>query len=192
MERLIYRQMFNDQLSPVSTLLSILINVFLTLGATRLGLNIVSGEKFSIVQLFSGGPLLLKGFITHILYWLMVTFGLFLFIFPGIYLAIRFGFAQAAIVDRNMGVFEAFKYSSRITQNNRVQIFLILLFIIAVFIAGCIALLVGILFAYPLVLLMWIAAYRWLQYGGRAILDDPMTGTPLLAGHTKQAKETSI
>lgn len=116
----------------------------------------------------------------------MVLVGLILFIFPGIYLALRFGLAQSAIVDKNMGVFEAFKYSAQITKNNRLELFFIILFMIGVTIAGCIALIVGLLFAYPLMLLMWIVAYRWLQYGGRAILDDPMTGTPMLAALTEK------
>ena len=167
-------------------------NVFLALGVTRLGLNVVSGEKFSVGTIFTGAPWLLRGFLAHILYWLMVTLGMILFIFPGIYLALRFGMAQAAIVDRNMGVIEAFKYSSRITKNNLTHLFLIILLTIGVMLAGCIALIVGILFAYPLILLMWIAAYRWLQYGGRAILDDPMTGLPLLTGQTENSKEPTI
>lgn len=186
-QKLMYHSVFKDQLSFPSAILSILINVFLTLGATRLGLKLVSGEKFDIGMLFSGGPWLFKGFIAHLLYWIMVIVGLIFFIFPGIYLAIRFGMVQPAIVDRNMGVIEAFKYSSRITQNNRVELFLILLFTIGITIAGCIAMIVGLLFAYPLIFLMWIVAYRWLQYGGRAILDDPMTGAPMLAGQTENS-----
>jgi uncharacterized membrane protein len=100
--------------------------------------------------------------------------------------------AQTAIVDRNMGVIEAFKYSSQITKNNRVELFLIILFMIGIAIAGCIALIVGLIFAYPLMFLMWIVAYRWLQYGGRAILDDPLTGQPLLTGQTERPEQSSI
>ena len=191
-EKAMYREMLQDQLSFPSTIISMVFNVFLALGVTRLGLNVVSGEKFSVGTIFTGAPWLLKGFLAHILYWLMVTLGMILFIFPGIYLALRFGMAQAAIVDRNMGVIEAFKYSSRITKNNLTHLFLIILLTIGVMLAGCIALIVGILFAYPLILLMWIAAYRWLQYGGRAILDDPMTGLPLLTGQTENSKEPTI
>ncbi len=180
-QKQIYLAAVEDQMSLQSTILSSLISVFLTLGATRLGLKVVSGEPFNVGMLFSGAPWLLKGFIAHLLYWIMVFVGLILFIFPGIYLALRFGLAQSAIIDKNMGVFEAFKYSAQITKNNRLELLFIILFMIGVTIAGCIALIVGLLFAYPLMLLMWIVAYRWLQYGGRAILDDPMTGTPMLA-----------
>lgn len=185
-EKQIYLAAAEDQLSLQSTILSSLISFFLTLGATRLGLKVVSGEKFNVGMLFSGAPWLLKGVATHLLYWIMVFAGLILFIFPGIYLALRFGMAQTAIIDKNMGVFEAFKYSAQITKNNLLELFVINLFMIGVTIAGCIALIVGLLFAYPLMLLMWIVAYRWLQYGGRAILDDPMTGTPMLSALTEK------
>lgn len=191
-QKLIYKSAIEDQLSLQSSLISILGSVFLALGATRLGLKLVSGEPFNVGTLFSGGPWLIKGIIAHLLYWIMVVGGLILLIFPGIYLAIRFGMAQTAIVDRNMGVIEAFKYSSQITKNNRTELFVICLFMFGITIAGCVAMIVGLLFAYPLIFLMWIVAYRWLQYGGRAILDDPMTGTPLLAGQTEKPKEPLI
>jgi GYF domain 2 len=191
-QKLVYRSAFQDQLSLPSSILSMVIHVFLALGATRLALNIVSGEKFSVGMLFGGAPLLIKGFFAHLLYWIMVTVGLVLFIFPGVYLAIRFGMAQTAIVDKNMGLIEAFKYSSKITKNNRLELFLIFIFMFGITIAGCIALIVGLLFAYPLMFLMWIVAYRWLQFGARAIMDDPTTGTPLLAGQTEKTTEPSV
>lgn len=184
-----YEILLNDQLSIQSSIIATLLNVFLMLGATRIGLNLVSGKAFDVGMLFSGGRWLLKGLIAHYIYWIMVVCGLVLLIFPGIYLAIRFGMYQNAIVDRNMGVIDAFKYSSRITQNNRLELFVIMLFTIGIVIAGCFAFLVGLLFAYPMIFLMWIVAYRWLQYGGRAILDDPASGQPQLAGIEKKTDD---
>ena len=49
-------------------------------------------------------------------------------------------------------------------------------------IAGALALLVGLIFAYPVVWLSWMVAFRWMQYGRRAIEDHPGTTTPLLSG----------
>jgi uncharacterized membrane protein len=88
---------------------------------------------------------------------------------------------QNAIVDKNMGIIESLGYSWNLTKGNGLNLFVILLFSICVIIAGCLALIVGLLFAYPMMWLMWIVAYRWLQYGGRAVLDDPATGQPLLS-----------
>lgn len=171
----------SDQLSFISSIISSLISVFFMLGATRMGLRIVDGKPFDIGMLFSGGGLLLKGFAAYIIYWIMVLLGLVLLIVPGVILMLRFGMYQNAIVDRKMGVFDSFGYSWNLTLGNGLNLFVIFLFTICIVIAGCLAMLVGLLFAYPMMWLLWIVAYRWLQYGGRAVLDDPASGQPLLS-----------
>lgn len=165
----------------VSNLVSALLSVFLMLGFVRIGLNIVSGKPFSVGMLFGQGGKVVRGFFAQILYGLMVALGLLLLIFPGIYLALRYSQYMNAIVDKDMGIMDAFAYSARLTENNRLNLFVIFLFSVGIIIAGCIALIVGLLFAYPMIGVMWIVAYRWMQYGGRAVLDDPMTQQPLLA-----------
>lgn len=171
----------NDQLSLISSIISSFISVFFMLGATRVGLRIVDGKPFDIGMLFSGGAMLLKGFGAYIIYWIMVLLGLVLLIVPGVILMLRFGMYQNAIVDRKMGVFDSFGYSWNLTRGNGLNLFVIFLFSICIVIAGCLALLVGLLFAYPMMWLLWIVAYRWLQYGGRAVLDEPSTSQPMLA-----------
>ncbi len=171
----------DDQLSFPSSIISSIISVFFMLGATRIGLRIVDGKPFDLGMLFSGGEFLLKGFVAYILYWAMIVIGLVLLIVPGIIVIVRFGMYQNAIVDKNMGIIESLGYSWNLTKGNGLNLFVILLFSICVIIAGCLALIVGLLFAYPMMWLMWIVAYRWLQYGGRAVLDDPATGQPLLS-----------
>ncbi len=157
-------------------------SIFLSLGVTRIGLNLVSGREYSIGMLFSGGKKLLPAIGASILYGLMVVIGLILFIFPGIYLAIRYGQYLTAMVDRDLGVMESFQYSSSITTNNRMNLFLLALLAIPIMIAGVIALCVGVFFALPVVWLGWLVAYRWMQYGHRAALDHHGTKTPMLAG----------
>lgn len=171
----------NNQMSLPSSIVSSVFNVFFMLGATRMGLRIVDGKPFDVGMLFSGGRYLLKGFIAYILYGIMVVLGIICLIVPGIILALRFGMYQNAIVDKNMGIIESLGYSWNLTKGNGLNLFVIALLTLCVFIAGCLALLVGLLFAYPMIWLMWIVAYRWLQYGGRAVLDDPMNQKPLLS-----------
>ena len=170
-----------ESMSIPMTIVSYIVMVFFMLGFTKIGLNVVSGKPFGVGMLFGGGKWLMHGFIGYVLYSLMIIVGMALFIFPGFYLMFRFGMYQNAIVDRNLNAIEAFRYSSQITANNKVNLFVLFLFAILVMTAGCVALFVGILFAYPVMWLMWIVAYRWMQYGGRAVLDDPATGQPLLS-----------
>ncbi len=165
----------------VSNVISSLVSVFLLLGATRIGLNVVSGKPFSVGMLFGQGRLVLRAFFAQILFAIVVGIGFILLIFPGVYLMLRYGQYMVAMVDKDMGIMDSFAYSSRITENNKGNIFVLVLFSILIALAGCLALILGLLFAYPMILIMFLVAYRWMQYGGRAVLDDPMTGQPLLA-----------
>jgi uncharacterized membrane protein len=163
-------------------ILIMLFSLYLALGMTRVGLNFVSGKEVTVGQLFGEGGKLPRMIGASILYYLMVFVGLLLFVVPGIYLAIRYMYFQMAIVDRNMGVLESLTYSSSITTNNRLNLFLLGLLSLAIVIAGFLALVVGLIFACPVVWLAMLAAYRWMQYGRRAAEDHPGTTTPVLSG----------
>ena len=89
---------------------------------------------------------------------------------------------MSAIVDRDMGVFEAFSYSSALTTNNKLQLFVLGLLCMLVMLAGMLACGIGVIFAGPVAWLASIVAYRWMQHGHRATLDQPGTETPMLAG----------
>ncbi|MCH2062230.1 MAG: hypothetical protein MK194_00750, partial [Roseibacillus sp.] len=106
-----------------------------------------------------------------ILYVLMVSVGLLLLIVPGIYLAIRFGQFQSAIVDRDLGVLDSLAYSSDITNNNRMSLFGLAVLNMLIVLAGAIALCIGMIFAIPIVWLAGLTAYRSLQYGPIATQD---------------------
>ena len=167
--------------SHLHVLLSNIFSIFLALGLTRIGLNIVSGKPFTLAMLFGGGRQLITACLASVLYIAMVIVGLLLFIVPGIYLALRFGQYMPAIVDKNLGTLESLKYSSSITTANRLNLFVLALLTFCVMLAGLLALLVGLVVAIPVGWLAWIVAFRWMQYGDAAALDEPGTKTPLLA-----------
>jgi uncharacterized membrane protein len=97
--------------------------------------------------------------------------GLILLIIPGIYLALRFGQYENAIVDKDLGVFDAFSYSSRITAENKLPLVGLFILCFLIVVAGAIALLVGLLFAVPLATLAPLVAYRWMQHGSASVAD---------------------
>jgi uncharacterized membrane protein len=166
--------------STITQLVLQVISMFLSLGLTRVALNLVSGGEVSVGQLFGEGDKLLRAIGATILYMLMVMVGLVLLIVPGIYLALRYGQYLSAIVDRNLGVFESFSYSSSLTTNNRGQLFVLALLGFLLAIAGMLACFVGLIFTGPIAWLSWIVAYRWMQYGRLAAADHPGTVTPML------------
>lgn len=164
---------------PLTQIIGQIVAIFLSLGVTRVGLNIASGRDFSIGMLFGGGNKLLPAIGASLIFWAMVAVGLMLLIVPGIYLALRYGQYLTAMVDRNLGVMESFSYSSTITTGNRMNLFLLFLLSMAVALAGMLALCVGLIFAIPVVWLAWMVAYRWMQHGHRAAIDQPGTLTPM-------------
>lgn len=170
-----------ESLSLVSNIISQLVSLFLWLGLIRFGLGIVSGKAFGIGQLFGEIKLMPKAIVGNILYFLMIGIGLILLIVPGIYLALRYAFFLTAMVDRNLSIVDSFKYSAALTTNSRLNLFVLFLFGVLITVAGFLAFCVGILFAIPVVWLSWIVAYRWLQYGSRAVQDFHGTQRPLLS-----------
>jgi hypothetical protein len=166
---------------PFGAILGNGFSIFLSLGLVRIGLNLVSGKQISAGQLFGEGRKLLPAIGASILFGLAAAIGFLLLIVPGIYIVLRYGQFMNAMVDRNLGVMDSLSYSSSITTNNRLNLFLLALLSIAIVIAGVIALVVGLIFAYPVVWLSWMVAFRWMQYGRRAVEDHPGTKTPLLS-----------
>jgi uncharacterized membrane protein len=156
------------------------LSTFLSLGATRIGLNLVSGKEVNAGMLFGEGRKLLRAIGASILFGLAVAVGLLLLIVPGIYIALRYGQFLAAIVDRDLGIFESFNYSSSLTTNNRLLLLGMWILCVLIILAGFIACGVGLIFAIPVVWLTSMVAYRWMQYGHRAAMDHPGTLTPLL------------
>ncbi|MBK1882306.1 hypothetical protein JIN85_07765 [Luteolibacter pohnpeiensis] len=168
-----------------------LIVLYFTLCIKKVCLNAVSGRVIRLHQVLSFGvPRYLKISlliapvfavfdslkylpVPMILYWII------LLLILGFY--IPYGFFTYAIIDRNMGVLESLRYSAKITTFNRPNVFILWMASVAVIAVGIMAIYFGILFTYPVAILANAAAYRWLQYGDRALLDHPGTKIPMLS-----------
>ncbi|MEY3895522.1 MAG: hypothetical protein RLZZ214_1041 [Verrucomicrobiota bacterium] len=166
---------------PVSVIFSQLLSVFLSLGVTRIGLNLVSGKEVSVGMMFGEGRKLVRAILASLLFGVVVAVGFLLLIVPGVYLVLKYGQFLTAIVDRDLGVMDSFSYSASITTNNRLSLLGLWLLCLLVLLAGMVACFVGLIFAMPVAWLSTLVAYRWMQYGHRAALDHPGTKTPMLA-----------
>jgi hypothetical protein len=156
---------------------------------------LVSGKQVEVGMLFSQRGKLLRAVGASIIFSVAVGVGLVLLVVPGIYLMLRYGQYMNAIVDKDLGIMAAFEYSSSITTNNRLTLFVLALLSLAIFIVAMLvmwagininvllALPVGLIFGYLLIWiwLSWMVGYRWMQYGRRAVEDLPGTTTPALA-----------
>jgi hypothetical protein len=161
----------SQQQSPAAGLVSFIFGTWLSIGMARIGLNLVSAQPLHLGLLFSDQSKILKVAVVSLLLNIMVVLGLILFIAPGIYLATRYGFAVVAIVDKDLGILEAFRYSSRLTTNNKLVIILTVIVSILLFLGGILAALVGLFIALPMTWLLSFLTYRWLQYGHRSVAD---------------------
>ena len=155
--------------TALATIARQILELFLGLGAARIGLNIVSGKPVDIAMLFGEGRKLGSAILATILYVLMVMGGLVLLVVPGIYIALRFGQYKNAIVDKDLGAIDALKYSAKITQGNVLNLFGFGIVCFLIIIAGLLALVVGLIVAIPVTFLASFVAYRWLQYGRASI-----------------------
>ena len=149
-------------------IISNVLNLYLSLGLTRVCLNLIEGKEAQLPMLFGQADKLLKAIGASILNFIFIMVGLVFLIIPGIYLALRLSATIPAIVDRNMGVMEAINYSFRITKGHSLMIFV--LWLIAA-VGGGIAILItcglGAIVVAPVLTLGWVLCYRWMQYGSR-------------------------
>jgi uncharacterized membrane protein len=113
-----------------------------------------------------------------ILYFLSVMGGLILLIIPGLIFAFMFSQTLNLVVDRGMGPMEAMKESKRITTGYKWELFFLALLSVAVAILGALCLLVGLLVAFPVVILAGIHAYHVLSGKADAIVPVAPAPTP--------------
>jgi len=177
--------------------LLMVVSIYLWLGLTRIGLNLVSGAPVSVGQLFGEGGKLLKLIGSSILLWFPIYLLLILgsvgiglakagevalvgFIVVALlgflYVGLRFGQYATALVDRDMGAIECLRYSSRITTKQKLRLVLLILVAFVLIIVGIIPCGLGLFLVYPMLWLMSVLVYRWMQYGARGIADPRETG----------------
>jgi uncharacterized membrane protein len=161
------------------------VGIFLNLGLIRVCLNLVSGKAVDVSQLFGEGRKLVRACIASLIFGIVFAIGLLLLIVPGVYIALRYGQFLYAIVDKDLGIKEAFEYSSTLTKDNRMSIFVYWILAVLVVIAGLLVFCVGVFVAFPIVTIASAVVYRWLQYGQKAVMDQPGTQTPVLASYVR-------
>lgn len=154
-------------LALIFTLVSLVLNIILEIGVTNISLKFAQGEKPTYNDLFSKINLFLNFLGGSILFGLIVMVGLFLFVIPGIYWALKYQFYAYLIVDKGMGPIEALKESGRITQDAKWSLLGLYLLVLLINIAGALVLLVGLFATIPTTMVAYAAVYKKLS--GQAI-----------------------
>lgn len=114
----------------------------------------------SLVEAFKVAPLRYVGFVcVTIAFAVIAWLGTLLFILPGIFLFFRYMFVPLIYATEDVGFFEAFERSWRLTRGHFWQLFLLGLTAIGIGILGYLACCVGILFALVIIRFMFVLAY---------------------------------
>lgn len=176
----------------VSNIVQQVVGTFMALGLARVGLDVIEGRPVQVARLFGQGRKLVGAFVGSILVLLMVAapallvavpglvlageptpaelatylgIAAVLLLFPGAWVAARFGFFQVAMVDRGMGMADAFRESLRLTRTNVWMVILLYVACALINVAGVLLLCVGLVFTVPLTTLAWYTAYKWMLHG---------------------------
>ena len=114
-------------LNGMSTLVSIVFNMWLGIGQTMFLLKVARGEEASFGLIFAGGRYFLPILGLSILIFLIVFCGLLLLIVPGIILSLMFSQAYCLVIDRKMGIMESLEVSRQIMVGNKLTLFAVYL-----------------------------------------------------------------
>ncbi len=154
--------------------LGLLLSAWMTCGYTVMMLSYQTGKKLPFVDLFTQFKHFFEVLGATLLVGLIVAVGFIFLIVPGIYLALRFQFTVTLILDRNLGIMEAMRESTKLTQGIKMSLLGFDLTLLGVILLGVLALGVGVFVAMPIVWLATVVVYRQLS-------GAHQTGTPVAA-----------
>lgn len=126
----------------------------------RVGLRFYDGEECGLEDLLASPRLLAKLFVGGLLYGVVVLIGLLLLILPGVIWAMQFQFFSYLLVDKGLGLMEAFKRSAALTKGSRATLFFFWVLLFCINLAGVLALLVGLYATIPTTIVALAAVYR--------------------------------
>jgi len=154
-----------------SQIISNILQFYLGIGAAQINLKLARRQPAEYGDLFGGIGLFLPLLGGLIIAYFGLVLGLLCLIVPAILMLLAFWPFYYLIIDRKAGVIESFSVASRITNGNWGSSFLLWLMSIGIILLGCAAMCVGILFAAPLVGMMFAVAYLMMSgqlppYGG--------------------------
>jgi hypothetical protein len=143
----------------LGNIVSFVVQTFVGIGHAIIALKLARQQPTSFGELFSGGRRFLPVLLATILFMIALIAGAFACVVPAIFLGIFFWPYYFLIVEEKAAVIESFSLAYQVTEGNRLTTFLLALLSIAVMLIGFFAFCIGIIFAAPLVTMLWVCAY---------------------------------
>ncbi len=142
--------------------LSLFLSAWMTCGYVAIALSYQAGKKLPFENLFTNFKPYWGVLASTLLYGIIVGVGILLLIVPGIYFALKYQFVTTLIVDKGLGIGDAFQQSAKMTQGKKMSLLGFDLVSLGVIILGAICLGVGVFVAIPVLWLANIVVYRQL------------------------------
>ena len=160
--------------SQLISFIFLLIQLFLALGFTKVMLFLVEDRPVEVTDMFNNIEIFLSYIAAYFLYIIAVIIGLFLFILPGIYVAIRLMFYPYYIIEHGDHSFKALQKSYYATEgfNFTLQLFLFGICWLVINFLGALLFGIGILFTYPLTTLAVANIFVGLKHNETQIPND--------------------
>jgi uncharacterized membrane protein len=152
----------NDQ-STTRSLIGFILSAWITAGFYKITLSLYEEKKLAVTEIFTQFKYFWRILGASLLLAIIVIIGTLFFIIPGIYLALRYQFTLAAIVDKDMSITEAMDYSSKLTDKVKLRLLAFGFAEFGVILLGVLALGLGVLVAMPVVWMANIYVYKKLQ-----------------------------
>lgn len=127
---------------------SFAVTAYLQVGFCRIALCLARGERFEIGTLFGGGGQTLPMLAAMLLYLLVVTLGLVVFVVPGVVLALGLSLHPYYVAEHRLGPVAALEASWRATRGMRARLFGLELVLAGVVLASVLVLCVGVVFGF--------------------------------------------
>lgn len=148
----------------IGILVMMLVQALIKIAWTTITLDIVDGKTAGWADAKTNVHLWWKFVLGNILYGIIVNIGFLLLIIPGIYFATKYQFFTFALIDnKDLGIWDAFKESARVTNGAKWKLFGLWFVFLGVAVLGFLALGVGILVAAIVIAIAMAAVYRKLS-----------------------------
>lgn len=150
-------------LNIVMRLAAFLLSLVISLAFITVGLKTADNQPRSLGDFFSSISRYGAYLAGAVIYTLVVIAGMILLIVPGVIWAIQYMFFGYFIVDQKLDAIASLQASARITKGLKGQLFLFVLVLLLINIAGMMAAMVGILITMPLTIIAVAWLYRRLN-----------------------------
>lgn len=142
------------------TLLQAIVVMPIVAGLFMIGIKHSVGAPAEFKQIFQHFDKTIPLFLTTLLVYILVAIGLVLLIVPGVYLLLSYSMAIPLVVEKNMSPWQALETSRKAITHKWFNMLGFALVTLLVVVAGALALLVGLIWAYPLLILAFGLVYR--------------------------------